>query len=258
MYGIDAPETNQDFGSREKEVASSLAFGKSVTIRPRTTDRYGRLVADVFLPGGQSLNHELVRHGMAWWYREYAPHDAELERLEAEARQGEAGIVGATEPDPALGVAGRSGRGRRDRQPAVAAVPRPELPERGRHEGGEPGRVRHGRGGGESGVSPGRGLPMSRQEDAPEPAPPTSGPFFSSFGPADGPILARHESPALGVLASPDERMPIGIAFPTGLMAHRKGPAKTFRLVIGKTELSGRWICEGRRFVPLGDAAEVL
>src|SRR4051794_5473076 len=33
LYGVDAPETGQDFGSRAKQAASDLAFGKTVTIR---------------------------------------------------------------------------------------------------------------------------------------------------------------------------------------------------------------------------------
>jgi endonuclease YncB( thermonuclease family) len=46
LHGIDVPETGQDFGSRAKQAASKLAFGQTVTIRVRDTDRYGRTVAD--------------------------------------------------------------------------------------------------------------------------------------------------------------------------------------------------------------------
>jgi endonuclease YncB( thermonuclease family) len=55
-------------------------------------DRYGRTVADVILPDGRNLNHELVKAGYAWWYRKYAPHDRELERLEEEARGAKRGL----------------------------------------------------------------------------------------------------------------------------------------------------------------------
>src|SRR5215472_13810587 len=87
LSGIDAPETGQDFGSRARQTASSLAFGKQVTIRARDTDRYGRTVAEVILPDGRSMNREMVRQGMAWWFRRHATHDTELARLEAEARK---------------------------------------------------------------------------------------------------------------------------------------------------------------------------
>ncbi len=81
LSGIDCPETGQDFGSRAKSVTSELAFGKVVRIHPRDTDRYHRTVADVILPDGRLLNHELVRRGLAWWYRKYAPNDASLSIL---------------------------------------------------------------------------------------------------------------------------------------------------------------------------------
>jgi endonuclease YncB( thermonuclease family) len=92
LHGIDAPETGQDFGSRAKQAASDLAFGKQVTVRPVDQDRYGRTVAEVILPDGRSLNREMVRHGMAWWYRRYAPADRDLARLEADARAARAGL----------------------------------------------------------------------------------------------------------------------------------------------------------------------
>jgi endonuclease YncB( thermonuclease family) len=45
LHGIDCPERGQDFGSRAKEAVAELAFGKTVTVHPRDTDRYGRTVA---------------------------------------------------------------------------------------------------------------------------------------------------------------------------------------------------------------------
>jgi micrococcal nuclease len=85
LHGIDCPESGQDFGTRAKQATSELAFGKLVTVRPVDTDRYGRTVALVVLPDGRTLNHELVRSGLAWWFRKYAPGDVTLERLETEA-----------------------------------------------------------------------------------------------------------------------------------------------------------------------------
>ena len=48
---IDAPEKGQAFGRRAKEAMSELVFGKDVELRPHTIDRYGRLVARVFVEG---------------------------------------------------------------------------------------------------------------------------------------------------------------------------------------------------------------
>jgi hypothetical protein len=36
-------------------------------------------VAEVDLPDGCSLSREVVEQGMAWWYRQYAPTDRDLE-----------------------------------------------------------------------------------------------------------------------------------------------------------------------------------
>src|SRR5438445_381685 len=86
------------------------------------------------------------------------------------------------------------------------------------------------------------GPDMPEQAD-PNDAPPSTGPFYSTWGPLDGPILGRDHPPALGVVGKAAPGMPIGIAYPVGLVEHRRGPAKTFRLVIGKVELEGRWLC---------------
>jgi micrococcal nuclease len=100
LFGIDCPETGQDFGSRAKGATSELAFGKVVTVHPRRNDRYGRTVADVVLPDGRILSHELVRPGLAWWYRKYAPKDASLARLEVEARAARIGLWSQADPTP--------------------------------------------------------------------------------------------------------------------------------------------------------------
>jgi micrococcal nuclease len=44
------------------------------------------------LPCGMNLNQELVKQGWCWWYRKYAPVDAELEKLEKEARDTKKGL----------------------------------------------------------------------------------------------------------------------------------------------------------------------
>jgi endonuclease YncB( thermonuclease family) len=55
------------------------------------SDRYGRILGDVFTPDGQSLNQELVRAGYAWWFRRYSK-DIVLAQLEEEARIAKRGL----------------------------------------------------------------------------------------------------------------------------------------------------------------------
>src|SRR5262245_8163947 len=100
LNGIDCPEKNQPFGKRAKQFTSELAFGKTVTFMERGRDRYGRLIADVLLPNGRSLNRELVKAGLAWWYRKYAAADWLLKDLEADARISRRGLWRDTTPVP--------------------------------------------------------------------------------------------------------------------------------------------------------------
>jgi micrococcal nuclease len=100
LYGIDCPELHQAFGARAKQFTSNLAFGKNVGVRVRDVDQYGRTVGEVILPDGKSLNRELVRAGLAWWYRQFARGDRELERLEAEARRDKRGLWADKDPVP--------------------------------------------------------------------------------------------------------------------------------------------------------------
>lgn len=92
LHGIDCPERGQPYSRQAKKFAANAVFGKTVTARVMDIDRYGRVVAEVFLPDGRSLNREIVRAGFAWWYRQYAPSDRQLERLETEAKQARPGL----------------------------------------------------------------------------------------------------------------------------------------------------------------------
>jgi micrococcal nuclease len=100
LNGIDCPEKNQPFGKRAKQFTSELAFGKAVILMERGSDRYGRLLADVLLPDGRSLNRELVNAGLAWWYRHYAAADWLLKELETDARISRRGLRRGTTPVP--------------------------------------------------------------------------------------------------------------------------------------------------------------
>ena len=100
LSGIDAPERRQPFGTRVKQFLADLCAGQVVTIRQTDVDRYGRIVADVVLPDGRVANHEIVRAGLAWWFRKYAPNDDVLARLEGEARKARRGLWSEANPIP--------------------------------------------------------------------------------------------------------------------------------------------------------------
>jgi endonuclease YncB( thermonuclease family) len=99
LRGIDAPERGQAYGERATQYAAALAFGKVVAVEAAGRDRHRRLLAEVHLPDARSLNQELVRAGLAWWFRRYSA-DRTLARLEAEARTGRRGLWADPRPTP--------------------------------------------------------------------------------------------------------------------------------------------------------------
>ena len=100
LYGIDYPEKRQPFGKRAKQFTSSLVFEKHVRVEDHGRDRYKRTIGEVVLSDGRNVNHELVKAGLCWWYRKYAPNDKKLEQLEREARAAKRGLWAEPEPIP--------------------------------------------------------------------------------------------------------------------------------------------------------------
>ena len=100
LNGIDCPEKGQAFGTRAKQAASELVYGKEVTLQTYGKDKYKRTIADVLLPDGTKVNHTLVKDGWCWWYRKYAPGDTVLEGLETEAREAKKGLWANPQPVP--------------------------------------------------------------------------------------------------------------------------------------------------------------
>ncbi len=72
LIGIDATERGDCFASQASDRARSLAMGRKVVLRgdptQDTRDRYGRLLAYVWLPGGKDLGYQLVAGGFAKVY----------------------------------------------------------------------------------------------------------------------------------------------------------------------------------------------
>lgn len=99
LQEIDCPEKHQAFGKRAKQFTAALVMGKEVTVIAEKADRYGRTLGYVILPDGRNLNRELVKAGLAWWYRHYSS-DSSLGELEAEARAAKRGLWRDPQPVP--------------------------------------------------------------------------------------------------------------------------------------------------------------
>lgn len=115
LAGIDAPEQRQDFGNRSKQSLSDLAYWRQVVVETGTTDRYGRAVGKL-LVGGQDVNLEQVRRGMAWHYKAYEREQPPLERqvyaaAEHAAKQAGRGLWAAPRTVPPWEFRRRSSQG---------------------------------------------------------------------------------------------------------------------------------------------------
>jgi endonuclease YncB( thermonuclease family) len=99
LAGIDCPEMEQPFGEPAKEFTEEFSLGKKVTVAVKGSDRYGRVLGEMIRPDGPGsaggvriLNEELLRAGLAWWYRKCAPDNFPYEKLEREAREAGRGL----------------------------------------------------------------------------------------------------------------------------------------------------------------------
>jgi len=99
LWGVDAPEFDQPFGVEARDAAIGYISRKTVGVQVEDMNRYGRAVARVKVRGG-NLGRMLVRRGLAWHYREYAPNATELRRLQRQARNASRGLWSQASPVP--------------------------------------------------------------------------------------------------------------------------------------------------------------
>lgn len=104
LLGVDAPELHSaadehrpDYWARDaRRYTASHAEGRRVILRleqTQTRDKYGRLLAYVYVDEADNLNLDLVRDGQAYADRRY-PHSmrSQFERAESEARKAGRGL----------------------------------------------------------------------------------------------------------------------------------------------------------------------
>ncbi|MBF0468153.1 MAG: thermonuclease family protein [Desulfamplus sp.] len=118
LAGIDAPETGgkksqksggsyggQPFSQEAKYALTRMLERKDIHIKNYNTDRYNRLLAEVFASDGTLVNLEMVRQGMAEVYRGSTPGNLDIavyKKAEKEAKRGYRGIwsLGANYESP--------------------------------------------------------------------------------------------------------------------------------------------------------------
>jgi endonuclease YncB( thermonuclease family) len=97
LHGVDAPESAQPYGTAATRAARRYIGGKEVRVAVEEIGRYGRAVARVEAEGGD-LGAMLIGDGLAWHYRQYAPHETEYARLQRQARNADRGLWSQANP----------------------------------------------------------------------------------------------------------------------------------------------------------------
>jgi micrococcal nuclease len=98
LFGIDAPERGQDYSRKSREALAALVFEKEVRVIVHDKDRYGRIVADIYV-GDLFVNERLIKDGWAWNYARFS-HSKHYAELEWEARQARKGLWAGDRPIP--------------------------------------------------------------------------------------------------------------------------------------------------------------
>lgn len=91
LEGIDCPERGQPYGNRARKILGEMVFGNMVRLEEHGKDRYGRILAVVWLDDGRCVNEEMLHLGLAWHYKRYN-QDPRWAGLEEEARQARRGL----------------------------------------------------------------------------------------------------------------------------------------------------------------------
>lgn len=92
LLHIDCPERGAQFYKVARQFTSQKSFRQVVQVKHTGQfDRYGRLLGEVLLPDGKTLNKELVRNGYAVHFKKYSSSQ-EYANLENKAKKQKLGI----------------------------------------------------------------------------------------------------------------------------------------------------------------------
>ncbi len=105
LSDIDAPEgSQQPYGKKAKAYLASMVGNKTVVVKVKTTDRYGRAVGRIFVKKPNSedwldVNREMIVVGLAWFYSQYS-QDQDLKALQQAAKTARKGMWQQKRPEP--------------------------------------------------------------------------------------------------------------------------------------------------------------
>lgn len=99
LANIDAPEKTQAFGRWSTNQLKGLVAAQPVTVTYTQTDRYGRIIGNVFMTNGTEASRFMVQSGAAWVYEHYNT-DKALPDLQREAQKQKRGLWADSQPMP--------------------------------------------------------------------------------------------------------------------------------------------------------------
>ena len=70
LKGIDAPETQQEFGETSRQSLAGLVYDKEVIVLWDKRDKYARILGKIIIDG-RDANYEQLKKGLAWYYKQY-------------------------------------------------------------------------------------------------------------------------------------------------------------------------------------------
>ena len=90
LANIDAPESDQEFGTESRQALVGRVLKKQVHVNSHAMDNYGRMIAELSVDG-RSVNEDMVRSGMAWEYSHFHSNKHYL-ALQSDAQHAHRGL----------------------------------------------------------------------------------------------------------------------------------------------------------------------
>jgi len=103
LYGVNAPELGNCYSEESKNELTKMILGKEVRLTGLQADRYGRVVADVYLKDGTYINLHMIKNGFVAYVRVYDQNIIQMKEAGDNARQNKFGVFSSacfqTEPE---------------------------------------------------------------------------------------------------------------------------------------------------------------
>jgi len=98
MFGIDAPESNQQHGKESTKYLSKIILHKQVGIKIVDKDKYDRIIGKVYY-NDRDINQEMLESGHAWFYEYHAKNENGYRNAHENARKERKGLWNEANPE---------------------------------------------------------------------------------------------------------------------------------------------------------------